>query len=51
MFSNVLEPIVRNTVSNFLSLLMGIKMNERLKFNEAQPSIAKDLQNITIINC
>lgn len=42
MFLNVLESIVRTTVSNFLSLLLGIQMNKALKFSGAQPIIAKD---------
>ena len=35
MYLNEFEPILRATVDDTLSLLMGIKMSQRMRFNEA----------------
>lgn len=44
MYLNVIESIFKATVWDMLSLLIGIKMNERLRFSEAQPGIPNDWQ-------
>ena len=42
MYLKEIEPILRATVDDTLSLLTGINMSQRLKFGETGPSISND---------